>query len=71
MNRNFQQTRHSGGVNSTSALADSGLPAFGAGRNPVNTQNPRSGQTGLLSCFAGVYLTIWIPAYAGMTLEGQ
>ena len=30
-------TRHSGGVNSTSALAGSGLPTFGEGRNPAKS----------------------------------
>jgi hypothetical protein len=34
--------RHTGGDNSTSALADSGLPAFGAGRYPVARKARRS-----------------------------
>jgi hypothetical protein len=70
MHSENQQTRHSGGVNSTSALADSGLPTFGAGRNPAQTISPRSGQIQMSSCFAGINIFVWIPACAGMTLEG-
>jgi len=44
LNPNIPLARHSRGVNSTSASADSGLPTFGADGNPARTNIPRSGQ---------------------------
>jgi hypothetical protein len=42
-----------------------------AGGNPAKTNNLQGRPNRMLSCCAGAYLNIWIPACAGMTPEGK